>query len=147
MSITMKDFSSADSINQLSARHELMLTRIVLEGATSNEICAEFGMTPGRLSILRNSPVWKEAERTMRAETRKDAIGKLESLRTKAIGALESTINDPDPKVRLVSAREILNRTGLEAGVRIEEKVSGNINLYIPKNWNNEDQELEQYAD
>lgn len=129
-------------IDALTARHEAMLLRLV-GGATARAVALEFGMSEGRLSILRGSPMWREAESKLRRELREDAILQLESLRGKAIEALYDTVQRTgasgvpnDPTVRLQSARQILDRAGLPAGQSGPSTIQAPvINLYIPPAW------------
>ena len=122
------------TLNQLSARHEAIMLRL-LEGVTPRQVSAEFSITESRLSLLRNSEIWKQAEAKLRNDRRKSHQDKLNSLADKAILALEDTVIDTDPRVKLMSAKEILNRTGFNPAIKIEQELSGSINLYTPKHW------------
>lgn len=106
-------------------------------------MCAEFGLSPSRLSILRGSDVWREAESRLRAERRQDARLRLENLRDRAIDALQDVVSPiyrdtgmiTPPTVRLQSAREILAQTGfgIEQGSDESRKVV--FQLYMPPSW------------
>jgi len=135
--------SQDNSIKQLTARHEAMLLRLV-GGCQAQDVCLEFGITASRLSILRSSPLWREAEQQLRGVVRKSHQLRLESLTGKAIAALDSTVDDPDPRVRLGSAKEILNRTGFAESLRVEGESQTIINLYVPKNWQSIEEVAEQ---
>lgn len=118
-------------LDELSARHEAMLLRLV-SGATPGEVCNEFGFTPSRLSVLRASPLWREAEALLRERIRNDAALRLEALRGGAVEALADTVRPGNvATVRLQSAREILDRTGL-MDQTVQRPV---IQLYVPPSW------------
>ena len=133
---------NSDSINDLTARHEAILLSLV-SGMTAREVALQFGMSESRLSILRNSPLWRESESVLRKQVREDAILQLESLRGDAIGALTDTVqvNGPtgmpnDPAHRIQSARQILDRAGLPSGGTMIGTIQAPaINLYIPPSW------------
>ena len=121
-------------IDQLSARHEAIMLRL-LEGVLPRQVAAEFAITESRLSLLRSSQIWKQVESKLREERRSSRQDKLNILSDKAIDALSDTVTDTDPRVRLQSAREILNRTGFNPAIKLEQEVSGSINLYTPPHW------------
>lgn len=132
------------TLQKLSDRHEAMLYALVLEGKTSKEVCEEFGITQSHLSIIRKSPIWQQREAELRSERdrlRKEILEssmlKLESLREPAIKALEECVYSDDENIKLKSAKEILDRTGLGTSTKEEEKVQPVINLYIPTSWKN----------
>lgn len=135
------DQNGESPLDQLAARHEAILLRLV-EGMTPGEVCAEFGLTPSRLSVLRGSDIWREAESRLRRERRGDARLRLENLRDRAIDALSDTVAPlyrnsgimTPPTIRLQSAREILAQTGFgtEFG---EESRKVVFQLYIPPGW------------
>ena len=122
-------------IDQLSARHEAIMLRL-LEGVLPRQVAAEFSITESRLSLLRSSQIWKQVESKLREERRVSRQDSLNGLADLAITALKDTVVDIDPRVKLQSAREILNRTGFNPAIRLEQEVSGSINLYTPKHWN-----------
>lgn len=136
------DTSSDSSIDDLTARHEAILLSLV-SGMTAREVALQFGMSESRLSILRNSPLWRDSESILRKQLREDAILQLESLRGEAIGAFKDTVqvNGPtgmpnDPAHRIQSARQILDRAGLPAGNTMVSTIQAPIiNLYIPPSW------------
>lgn len=118
-------------------RHQLMIECLVLEGMTPREVSMKFGMSEGRLSVLRKSPLWQIEERSLREEYFKHHRSRLESLIPKALDALEEsvvshnvvgegTINERavynDPRVRISAAREILGRGGLSENVIVTNK-------------------------
>ena len=134
------------TLKKLTDRHEAMLYALVLEGKSAKEVCEEFGISASRLSLIRRSPVWQQREAELRSERDKmrreileGAILKLERLREPAIQALEECVHSEDESIKLRSAKEILDRTGIGVGTKDEEKFQPIINLYIPKGWNKED--------
>mgnify|MGYP001597680974 CR=1 FL=1 len=127
------------SVAQLNARHEAMMLRL-LDGVTPRQVSAEFFITESSLSLLRSSTVWKQVEAKLRDERRQVYQNRLNGLADKAITALEETVVDTDPRVKLQSAREILNRTGFNPAIKVEQELVGNINLYLPKHFQTQTQ-------
>ena len=134
-------------IQEITSRHEAMIRKIVLEGYTSNQVCMEFDITPSYLSIIRNQPLWKQKEDEFRKEALRSSMLRLEGLREKAINALEETVQSTEDKVKLGSAREILNRTGLASSIDINHTLAIPIKLLIPRNWNNPGEEGAEVID
>ena len=123
------------SIQHISSRHEAIMLSL-LSGTRPGDICETFGLTPSHLSILRSSNLWKQKESELKQELLKNHAARLDSLREKAISALDECVMSIDEGIKLKSAREILDRTGLIAGFRLEGTVSPTINMYIPPGWN-----------
>ena len=133
---------SAASVSQLNARHEAIMLRL-LDGVTPRQVSAEFCITESSLSLLRSSTVWKQVEAGLREERRQVHQNRLNGLADKAITALEQTVIDIDPRVKLLSAKEILNRTGFNPAIKVEQELVGNINLYLPKHFQTQTQDAE----
>lgn len=132
------------SIKELTSRHEAIMQALVIEGRTPRDICQEFGFTESRLSILRSSPLWKESEGRLRQELKSEkvqkALSRMESLTENAVDALEDCVNDEsDNRLRLLSAKEILDRVGVGSALSNQATFTPSINLYIPPNWNNKE--------
>lgn len=134
--------SDPSPLDELATRHEAILLRLV-EGSTANEVCQEFGISASRLSVLRSSDIWREAESKLRRERRDDARLRLENLRDRAIDALQDTVSPKymdsgimtPPTLRLQSAREILAQTGFGVDAPSDEARKVVFQLYIPPGW------------
>lgn len=126
------------SIDKITSRHTAIMRRLVIDGATPNEVCQEFNLTPSRLSVIRKSEIWADKEAEMRREAFLIHKNNLDSLMMPAIEALGDCVESVDEGIKLRSAKEILDRTGLIAGVRIEG-TKPVIKMYIPKGWNNKE--------
>ena len=129
------------SIDNLTARHVAMIERLVIDGVQGKVVCEEFDVTPGRLSTLRSSPMWKIEENKLRSQLRSEkvdaAIQRMEGLVPLAVDAYADTVVDTaDPRLRLQSAREILDRVGVGQS-EDRNKFTPVIQLYIPPHWNN----------
>ena len=119
-----------------------MIEAITVEGATGKEVCERFNISAPRLSVLRQTKLWKDEENSLNEKTRNEALQKIQSLAPKAIQALEDTVGSQlrvdgettvfnDPKVRIQAAKEILNRSGIQE----RDELAGNsmiIQMYIP---------------
>lgn len=125
------------SIQEITSRHEAMMRDLVLEGTKANDVAAKYEITASRLSIIRSSPLWQEKENAMREDAFKGQLVRIEGLRDKAIDALNDTVVSDDEAIKLRSAKEILDRTGIISGMKIDSEMNPTINLYIPNNWNN----------
>jgi hypothetical protein len=129
-------------IKKLNSRHKRMIEAITVEGATGREVCERFGISAPRLSVLRQTKLWKDEETSLNLKARNEALQKLQSLAPKAIQALEETVESRlkvdgettvfnDPKVRIQAAKEILNR----GGIKEKDESAGNsmiIQMYVP---------------
>ena len=125
------------SIKKLTSRHRLMIIALAVEGLTPNEVCEKFEFTASRLSVLRSSPLWKAEEDKLQQESLRDSKMRIASLRERAIGALGECVESIDERIKLASARDILDRTGVKAGQEIDfSGADQTINLYVPPNWN-----------
>lgn len=129
------------SIDNLTARHVAMIERLVIDGCQAKVVCEEFDITPSRLSVLRASPMWRIEEDKLRGQLRSEKVDKalrrMEDLVPAAVDAYADTVIDErDPRLRLQSAKEILDRVGVGRGEE-REKFTPVINLYIPQHWNN----------
>lgn len=131
------------SLKELSTRHHAILNRLVIDGATPREVAGEFDMEESRLSVIRSSPLWKREEGRLRAELRSQkidvAVRRLEGLVPDAVDALDECVNqEADPRLRLQSAKEILDRVGV-GNSSITSEFKPVIQLYIPQHWNNKE--------
>ena len=124
------------SIKKLSTRHMNIMMALV-EGSRPCEVCLEFGITESRLSVLRATALWKSKEEELTNQSLADSLLRINSLRGSAVDALEDCLVSEDDRVKLASARDILDRTGIKAGAELAISGDTNINLYIPKGWNN----------
>jgi hypothetical protein len=129
-------------IKKLNSRHRRMIEAITVEGSTGREVCERFGISAPRLSVLRQTKLWKDEETSLNEKVRNESIQKLQSLAPKAIQALEETVElrlnvdgettvFNDPKVRIQAAKEILNRSGIK---EMDESAGNSmiIQMYVP---------------
>lgn len=90
--------------------------------------------------------MWKIEEDKLRSTLRNEKIDKalrrMEDLVPAAVDAYADTVVDErDPRLRLQSAREILDRVGVGQSDD-RNKFTPVIQLYIPKHWNNSESTL-----
>lgn len=123
-------------MKKLTSRHMQIMMALV-EGQKPSEVCKEFGFTDSRLSVIRATALWKSKEEELTNQSLQDSLLRINSLRGSAVDALEDCLDSEDDRVRLASARDILDRTGIKAGAELAVSGDTNINLYIPKGWNN----------
>lgn len=129
------------TIKKITDRHSAMMFALVMECKTSKEVCEEFEITPSRLSVLRQSPLWVVQEEVLRKERNilkrerlEQATEKLEELRLPAVEALGQCVKSYDEGIKLRTAQDILNRTGISTTINVEGKgMSPVISLYIPE--------------
>ena len=125
------------TIIKLTHRHRMLMRAMVLDGMKISEVATEFNITRDRLTTLRNTPLWKAEEEGMRKEALSLEKIRMESLAGKAVDALEDGLDDNDPRIRLSSAKETLDRIGM--GTNDKEDTASQqtqINLYIPDSFN-----------
>ena len=127
------------SIKKLTTRHMSIMMALV-EGSRPCEVCLDYGITDSRLSVLRATALWKSKEEELRNNALQDSLMRIESLRGRAVDAMEDCLVSGDEKVKLASARDILDRTGIKAGSELAIQGDTSINLYVPNNWNNNEQ-------
>jgi len=130
------------SIKKLSTRHMQIMSALV-EGFKPCEVSLEFGITESRLSVLRATALWKSKEEELTNQSLSDSLLRINSLRGSAVDALEDCLDSEDDRVKLASARDILDRTGIKAGAELSLQGDTSINLYIPNGWNNKEQSEE----
>ena len=105
---------------ELKNRHRDMMMSLVYDGLTQFEVASKYGISEGRMSILRRSPLWQLEEREMRTQFLSEKRRHLETLLPKAINALERNLESNNPNAEIAAAKEILNRGGLPANVVVE---------------------------
>lgn len=132
---------------KLSPRHEAIMRRLVLDGIRQCDVADEFEMTESNLSIIRNSPIWQAKEQDMKLEAFSGHKKELDKLVSPAIQALSDTVVSTDETIKLRSAKEILDRTGFIAGVRVETDTKPVIQMFIPKNWDHPSNNKEDESD
>ena len=129
--------SGDKTITRLTNRHMAMMRHLVIDGMKLHEIASEYNISRDRLSTLRNTPLWKEREETMRLELLSLEKIRMGSLAEHAVDALKEGLQEHDPRVRLSSAKEVLDRIGMGAGDHEEtSNHQTQINLYIPDCFN-----------
>jgi hypothetical protein len=127
------------SIKKLTTRHMQIMIALV-EGSKPCDVSVEFGITESRLSVLRATALWKSKEEELTKQSLADSLMRINSLRGSAVDALENCLESEDDRVKLASARDILDRTGIKAGAELDITGDTSINLYIPNGWNNKEQ-------
>lgn len=100
----------------LNGRHRMMM-RLSIMGQGPTQIARTLGMSPSHVSIVMNSPLFKQELSKMHAEvdqrTVYDAADELMKLQEDAVVALADTVRQTQyPTLRFHAARDILNRTG-----------------------------------
>ena len=130
------------ALSDLSSRHLAIMRAIVLDGLPLGEVSERFEMTLSGLSILRSSTKWKRAEVELREDILRIQKAKISKLSDKAIFVLDSLVSDEKvkPEVKLNAAKDILDRTGLSSGNKVNGEGRGgvSINLFAPK-WMNQE--------
>lgn len=118
-------------MEDLKSKHRCMMEDMVFSGLTAREVCEKYGMSEGRFSIIKNSPLWKLEERELRAGFLVERRKEMESLLPAAVGALKRNLDCGKPEAEISAAKEILNRGGMPAGMVIEVVASnGPSDLY-----------------
>ena len=103
-------------MKKLTSRHRRMMHDLVFLGLSGADVSLKYGITESRLSILRNSPLWKQEEEKLREEMTRDAVGRVNSLLHKAVDVLHNGVSGLEVgEMQFKSAREILDRGGIPA--------------------------------
>ena len=124
------------SVNSLALEPEKMSSKIQLIialdlcGYTGNQIAEHTGMTAGRVSIIRNSPLFIQERDSQRERLTSQVLGKqsdkivagdpvenkIKDLALKAVGVHEDIIdNGKGEMAKIASANAILDRAGYKA--------------------------------
>ncbi len=122
---------------KMMPRHRALM-RLLVTGSTHKQAGEELDYTPGRLTIITNSPLFREEMAKMQAEYDKkfleevakreadkaasDPVKKiLNEAKEKAAKTYVGALDDDKGGVRLTAADAILNRTGYgkEEGIRV----------------------------
>lgn len=124
------------SDNRLALEPERMTSKIQLIialdicGYTGNQIAEQLGMTPGRISIIRQSPLFTQERNAQRERLTAEVLGKqsdkivagdpvenkIKDLALKAVGIHKEIMeNGKGEMARITSANSILDRAGYRA--------------------------------
>lgn len=109
---------------KLTDKHLLMMREMVLEGKTQSEISEEYDITTSRLSLLVNEESWKKVQLQMRSEVFTATRIRIEGLMGKAVSVLKEGMNEEDPRIKLNSAVQVLDRGGIRGGTEVVNTVS-----------------------
>ena len=126
----------SDQPKSISTRHQALMRRL-LAGQTASQAATELGMSVGRVSIVSNSPLFKEEMAIMQKEISGEFVKNESSkvhtdmvrtrLSEEALASLNTIIRLRDSaqseRVRQLSAIEILDRAGFKAPERVEGSV------------------------
>ena len=132
----MEDSVNNHNPKHLSTRHRALMRRL-LAGQTVSQAATELGMSMGRVSIVSNSPLFKEEMAIMQKEIAGEFVKNESSkvhtdmvrtrLSEEALASLNTIVGLRDgaqsERVRQLSAIEILDRAGFKAPERVEGSV------------------------
>lgn len=123
----------SNAIDKLDSHHEAMLLKTVFEGYTTSELAVEFDLSDSYIGQLKASECWKLKQQELQSEMKEGHLNKLQQLRGPAIKAYEDGLAESqDIGIRIKSAKDILDRTGFNAGVDLNVKGNPIINLFRP---------------
>lgn len=120
--------------NELSSRHRSAM-RMQIAGHTNNDIAKELGFNVQRLSVIMNSPLYKEEKERMERDVKREFVeaeGKKLAMDTTAKILADSTEKaaktldgalDAGGSVAVSAAKDILDRGGYAK----EEKIRANV--------------------
>ena len=131
--------------DRMSSKIQLIIALDIC-GHTGNQIAEQTGMTAGRISIIRNSPLFIQERDAQRARLTTQVLGKqsdkivagdpvenrIKDLALKAVGVYEHIIDSGKGEMaKIASANSILDRAGYKAktdktivSVEVTEKMS-----------------------
>lgn len=122
-----------NAIDKLDTHHEAMLIKTVFEGATTGELAHEFGLSESYIGQLKASECWKLKLQELQTELKEEHLNALHQLRGSAIKTYKaSQLESQDISIRLKGAKDILDRTGFNAGVDLKIQGTQVINLFRP---------------
>jgi len=111
--------------------HREIARRLVL-GQRQSDICRDLGMTPGRMSIIVNSPLFKIEIKKLERE-RDEGVGDisrtLQELSPLALEVVERTMYQAEShRLRFDAAESVLDRAGHSRINKSDINVTGNVN-------------------
>ena len=123
------DASLALEPDRMSSKIQLIIA-LDIAGYNGNQISENVGLTPGRVSIIRNSPLYLQERERRWSELQEQVIGKktdrivagdpvenrIKDLALKAVGIHESIMESGKGEMsKIASANSILDRAGYKA--------------------------------
>lgn len=97
----------------------MMFDLLTMKGV---DVALKYDYTEGRLSVLRNSPLWKEEERLMLEEMQKSTRVKIIANNEKAVDTLVEVMDTGDSDaVKVSAAKNLLSIGGFPSGVVITQ--------------------------
>ena len=105
----------ANKINYLHPHHRSMARAMVQGGLRNKDLCAMYGFTPGQISAIINSPLFKVEMARMEAlaeDTTVSVTRELKALQPRSMEVIAEDLHSEDRKLRSNTAFEVLDRTG-----------------------------------
>lgn len=123
------------AIQRLRPTHRTM-ARAYLLGASQQDLCRAFNLTPGRISAIINSPLFQAEVARLEEKTEAkytELHEELSEFASRALLIIGEQLHDPNPSpLRTRSAFDVLDRLGFRAKEAPQQSNSFNILNLIP---------------
>lgn len=109
----------ANKINYLHPHHRSMARMVVKRGLRNKELAAMYDFTPGQISAIINSPLFRVEVARMEAlaeEQSVDVVRDLKSMQGRSMEVIAEDLHGKDRRLRSNTAFEVLDRTGHPKG-------------------------------
>ena len=127
----------ANKINYLHPHHRSMARMVATQGARNKDLCAIFGFTPGQISAIMNSPLFKVEVARLEALTEESEVNvrrDLVALQGRAVEVIAEDLFSEERKLRSNTAFEILDRTGHGKNAPVQKHEHKHLHAHAHKN-------------
>lgn len=111
-------------VQAVQERHREILRRLVI-GESPKVIAAALGITPQNVSDVRNSDLCKEELAKLSAARDKSLIeipDRIKDTVSDALLVMKDCLLDPDPKIKMAAAKDLLDRGGFVPIKRVQNE-------------------------
>ena len=114
----------ANKINYLHPHHRSMARSVVQGGMRNKDLCVMYGFTPGQMSAILNSPLFKAEVARMEAiaeDTTCSVRRDLNALKSRATEVIAEDLFSAERRLRSNTAFEVLDRTGFGKNAPVQK--------------------------
>jgi len=114
----------ANKINYLHPHHRSMARSLVAGGLRNKDLCVMYGFTPGQMSAIMNSPLFKSEVARLEAmaeDTSCNVRRDLNMLKSRATEVIAEDLFSTERRLRSNTAFEVLDRTGFGKNAPVQK--------------------------
>lgn len=121
----------------LNPKHELILRHLVIDGLKATDVANKFEVTDSWISIMRRTPEWRKRIEELKEMATEGSLDRLRSFQDKALDGVEESLISDNEHIKLKSALEVLDRTGIGSTTEENSTQPSVFHLYLPGHYNN----------